>query len=848
MTVSFDPKLKIVGMLRVLAWLTVRPLLRQRLRLVLVLGGVSLATAVLVAINHAAQASIASFRNGVTVVSPHGYIRARTGGISPSQLAPLLKSAPSQISFLAATESRAELVGPDAALPVRVLALDAPIFTEDPPANGGLPVLLSDELSTAGAFQGAPTLKWRGANLPISVQTRRTARAFSLAPATVVVPFSAMRGTNAEVLLSYVIVSSSDDAVLRNFGIELARGSSDAFYLEYDQDRANRAQALLGAFTMNISVMVLLTVLVCLFTVFNFSVLHARSLTPDLQVLHTLGVPRVALLCSIIGSLALLGALGSVIGLTCGGPIATLIVDKFSRSTEALYGVSTQGSAIGLSATFIFFVMVGAAALCALGGLLPALVAYRTTPGVSRRSSLERSSDESRTTLVVPGAFVLGALLLAWLSGIVERPLVAHLAALALICAAVTTARPAVMLGARLARVVFLRFLPVETLLALNSARSSPRQASVGVATTTLGLTLLVSLGCMIFSFRSSLEDWLSYTIRADLFVSVSGRSDNGEALPIPPPVIEALKALGSTASFSRVKMLHTRICIRHQSVTDQLCDPRFALHAIDLATPPDRPPPFRILSGFLVPQKFSAGESALINESGARKLKISPGATVIVSGRQYPLTGVIKDFGSERPTVIVSLQNLPFDAGAPTQLSIYLNERTNGAAAQVRTALMRAAPAEVLIQDSGELRQRVLKIFDDTFAITEAMRAIIVLLCGLGFSLTLLELAWSRRTELRTIQVLGAPMRTLLGAFLLEALLLTAPGMALGLIAGSGVALILVELINPLSFGWTIDLHMRAIDFLIPLGIVAIANTIPLFAVIARARRVISKARLAAE
>jgi putative ABC transport system permease protein len=105
-------------------------------------------------------------------------------------------------------------------------------------------------------------------------------------------------------------------------------------------------------------------------------------------------------------------------------------------------------------------------------------------------------------------------------------------------------------------------------------------------------------------------------------------------------------------------------------------------------------------------------------------------------------------------------------------------------------------------------LRQRVLEIFDQTFAITGILRAIAVAVAVLGVVLALLVLAMERKREISLLRALGASTRQVTGHFLVQAAWVGLVSAMLGGICGLCLAVLLVQVVNPAFFGWTIPLH----------------------------------------
>jgi putative ABC transport system permease protein len=102
-----------------------------------------------------------------------------------------------------------------------------------------------------------------------------------------------------------------------------------------------------------------------------------------------------------------------------------------------------------------------------------------------------------------------------------------------------------------------------------------------------------------------------------------------------------------------------------------------------------------------------------------------------------------------------------------------------------------------------------VNKIFEQTFAVTYALRLVAVLVAVIGIVLNLTVLVKERDRELAVIRSLGAWRRQVLGMVLAEAALLGLVAVTLGLGTGCALAVVLTEVINKAFFGWTIPLQL---------------------------------------
>ena len=123
----------------------------------------------------------------------------------------------------------------------------------------------------------------------------------------------------------------------------------------------------------------------------------------------------------------------------------------------------------------------------------------------------------------------------------------------------------------------------------------------------------------------------------------------------------------------------------------------------------------------------------------------------------------------------------------------------------------VRAVLGERLVEiaSPGEIRALSLAIFDRTFLITYLMEAIAVLIGLFGIGTSFAALATARRKEFGMLRHLGL-LRREIGALLsVEGALTAAVGVVVGTLAGSAIAVVLVEVINRQSFHWSMDMHL---------------------------------------
>jgi putative ABC transport system permease protein len=108
-----------------------------------------------------------------------------------------------------------------------------------------------------------------------------------------------------------------------------------------------------------------------------------------------------------------------------------------------------------------------------------------------------------------------------------------------------------------------------------------------------------------------------------------------------------------------------------------------------------------------------------------------------------------------------------------------------------------------------GELRGMILEVFDRTFLVTYLMQAVAVMIGLFGIGTTFAALAASRRSEFGILRHLGLRRRQIGALLATEAALIAAVGVGIGLASGGAIGIVLIEVINPQSFHWSMDIRL---------------------------------------
>jgi putative ABC transport system permease protein len=168
-------------------------------------------------------------------------------------------------------------------------------------------------------------------------------------------------------------------------------------------------------------------------------------------------------------------------------------------------------------------------------------------------------------------------------------------------------------------------------------------------------------------------------------------------------------------------------------------------------------------------------------------------------------IAGVYHDYTTEGGHIVVDRDLLRRVWGDRRLSSMAVYLRPGADRARVSRELEKLLDPHMVLISNANLRQRVLDVFDQTFAITYALEAVAVLVAVLGVATALSSNVLERRREIGVLRSLGLTRRGVAGAVMGEAGLLGLLSALLGGAAGAALAAILVFVINKQSFGWTI-------------------------------------------
>jgi putative ABC transport system permease protein len=587
---------------------------------------------------------------------------------------------------------------------------------------------------------------------------------------------------------------------------ELGRELPPGLRIEKAAGQMHETLDMTSAFSTNLTAMSLLALLVSALLIYgavSFTVIQRRR---SVAVLRALGATRREVLTVVLAEAAVLGAAGAGLGLLLGLTVGHGLVHLVSQTVNDLYYVVSV-ERIALPAWTVFEALGAGIGTALLASLLPALEMAGGAPQLGlKRSVLEgRAALAARRLAWLGLAFALAAC--ALIAGS-RRSVFAGFTALFLLLSCVAALTPSMLrLLARLSSRALSGISSIGR-LALEDIAGSLSRTGVAVAALGMAVAAMIGVSIMVESFRVSLRDWLAQTMRADIYVAAPGPGIGRPERRIEPAVLEALLATPGIADHSASRSVIVRSS-RGAIALDALHLAPGSYAGIDLTAGDPR----------TVWSAYGHG-ALLLSDSLAWRLNLRPGellSLVTASGpREFPIAGIYHEYGSGLGSAMMSLgayRRLWHDE-AITAVGLYLEPRVSARDEILHLEAAVGARQALLIRSNADIRSMSLAIFDRTFLITRVLYWLAAGIAAIGLVSALLAWELDRARELSVLRALGlTPLGT---AALVEAQTLFMGGTALlaAIPAGLVIAVVLTKVIDRRAFGWHIEMHLHAAQF----------------------------------
>ncbi|PLY44335.1 multidrug ABC transporter substrate-binding protein [Janthinobacterium sp. ROICE36] len=569
-----------------------------------------------------------------------------------------------------------------------------------------------------------------------------------------------------------------------------------------DENQNSRNNNLSRAYRVNLTVLALVALFTGAFLVFSTQALSVIRRRGQFALLRVLGMERGQLLRQVLLEGASLGVVGAALGIAGGYAMAAVALRFFGGDLGAGYfaGVQPQVQFTPVAAFVYFSLGLGVALL---GCAAPALEAARAAPAIALKSG----SEEVVTTRLAKTWPALACLLLAGaltlLPPVFELPLFGYLSIALLLIGAIALMPQLAAVAFRLLQRAWLRtetskHAPVRS-LTLSRLANASGQAGIALGGVLSSFSLMVAMAIMVSSFRVSVDDWLLQILPADVYARTAASGGTAGLHPREQASITALPEV-ARVDFQRLRSL---------SLAPDRPNVVLLARPVNLADPGKS----MVLVGETLPVPDGA-QAVWLSEAAADLYNHKPGDSIklpLAGGlHQFFVAGIWRDYARSSGAIQMPLADYRALTGDldVSDAALWLAKDATGEQLQQR---LKALPfgASLEVSNPSAIRALSLQIFDRSFAVTYLLEAIAIVIGLFGVAATFSAQTLARAREFGMLRHVGVTRGQILAILALEGGALTALGIATGFVLGLLISFVLVFIVNPQSFHWTMQLHL---------------------------------------
>ena len=548
------------------------------------------------------------------------------------------------------------------------------------------------------------------------------------------------------------------------------------------------------AYRVNLNVLALVALFTGAFLVFSGQSLSVLSRRAQLALLRALGVTRRGLLRLIVAESLVLGMAGAALGVLLGALLAAAVLRYGGGDLGGGYFPGVQPTLrLGVPAALSFFALGVAAAV--LGGTVPAWEVSSASPAAALKAGDDGDAATRMRTVWPALALVAAGVALTGAGPVDGLPLFAYLS-IALLLTGTVLWIP------HLARWVF-RILPrphrAVPFLATAQLAGAPRRMAIGLAGVVVSFGLMAAMAIMVSSFRGSFEAWLDTVLPAQLYLRAGGGGTTGYFSDEERRALAALPGI-ENIEFMRTDQLTLNPRLPPVALIVRPIDPRHPEKRLALlgatVDPATGPPPVWVSEAMVDLYGMRVGAHIELPLAGQR--------------RAFTVAGVWRDYARQFGAIVMSTGDARRFTGGlrATEAALWLAPHTTvaQAARAIRERLQGAGRIE--FESAGDMRAASVRIFDRSFAVTYLLEGVAIVIGVFGVAVSFGAQALARAREFGMLRHIGVTRAQVGLVLAIEGALLGLLGVVMGLVLGWGVALILVTIVNPQSFHWTMSMH----------------------------------------
>jgi putative ABC transport system permease protein len=552
------------------------------------------------------------------------------------------------------------------------------------------------------------------------------------------------------------------------------------FQVESPGARGQQFESMTRIYAMTANITSLFALYIGMFIIFNTFSIAVTQRRSEIGILRALGASRGQIRALFLAESAVIGLVGSAVGVALGILIARGMAGYVGGLMAELYGTTGQVEGLELNSRLLATAILMGTLTSVIAAFIPARNAARVDPVKALQKGRYQvlTAGENRIRRIAALAIVAASLACLLFS---HSQALFYLGYLLAVTAAVLLVPTMSLWLAHLLRPMMKFIRPVEGTLAADSLIQAPRRTSGAVAALMLSLALVVSLGGLAKASYQSILEWMDVALNPDLFVTPS-ESLTTRTFRFPASMKQDLEAIEGVDMVQTVRS--ARVTVRNAPV--MLVAIEVSSVAMKAKLPPVTGRPEEMY------RAAANGEGVIVSENFALLHGFHFGESVSIPTPKgmltKPIIGIVKDFSDQQGSVMMdmSVYRQYWNDETANIFRIYLTRGESETVVKDRILRKFGNLRRLLVLTNANLRAYVLRLTDQWFGLTYVQIAVAVIVAILGIVNTLTVSITDRRRELGVLQAVGGLRKQIRRTIWLEAISIGIIGLILGLALGA--------------------------------------------------------------
>ncbi|MFL2627732.1 MAG: FtsX-like permease family protein [Dehalococcoidia bacterium] len=564
-------------------------------------------------------------------------------------------------------------------------------------------------------------------------------------------------------------------------------------------------KSITKSFDTNLLALSLLALLVGLYLIYNmmtFSIHRRKNL---FGTLRAIGVTKNEIFSLVLVEGLLIGLLGAILGIMLGMLLAYFLLGLISSTINYQF-FSSSPNTIEFETTIIYQALILGISGSIVSVLIPAWSASRIQP----RELIDIYGKYSTYNNYHIILFFLGLLLCSIGYLITLAPLtnlIIGFIAMFLVIVGLSLTVPTITQMVLVVMSLILEKIGRPTIITLSveTIKNSLNTIAICIAALSVSIAMTIGIGCMIQSFRATVEEWLDQSLVADIYIApptlgfgqdLKGIDDEFIRYASDIPEINYISQLGSYEIFKDGYLLNLIVVDSAEKIFDDV---------VQLKEGEKKD----------IWKDFIQTDSILISEPLAfqKDIKLNDSFDILTDKglKSFNVRGIYYDYSSTSGIAMVSKQVYDnyWNDSKVTSLALYLNDPEKSESVSNELLDKFDTDWDLQIISSKKLNDASMEIFDKTFEITFVLRSISLIVAFIGILGAISAIILSRAREFSILKSIGFTNNQLRSIIGNQTLII---GIISGLISiplGIIITNLLIQIINKQSFGWSIPMQL---------------------------------------